>query len=325
MTAVLVTGGSGYVATQLIAALLKRGTPVRTTVRSLDREAALRAAVRRGGGDESGLQVVSADLTEDAGWADALDGVTDVYHVATPFPSVMPSDSAELVGPARDGTLRVLSAATRAGARRVVLTSSFAAVGYSAKANAEYDERDWTDPDTPDLPAYPLSKTVAERAGWDYVEATENPPELVSVNPTFILGPTLTADARASIAIVKAMLDGAMPAVRKQRFGLVDVRDVADAHILAMTTPAAAGERFLVLADGPTISFLHIADVLRDNLGELAARAPTEEAPGDEPPNLVIHNEKAKRILGFAPRPTTTTIIETAENLRDLGLLEPQD
>jgi hypothetical protein len=141
------------------------------------------------------------------------------------------------------------------------------------------------------------------------------------VNPTFILGPTLTTQARSSLQLTKAMLDGTMPVVRRQRFGVADVRDVADLHIRAMATPEAAGKRFLALADGPTISFLEMAQILRERLGPLAERVPTEEAPGPEPPRLIIHNDRAKQELGWRPRPAETTIVETAESLRDLGLL----
>jgi nucleoside-diphosphate-sugar epimerase len=216
----------------------------------------------------------------------------------------------------------VLRAARDAGARRVVLTSSFAAVGYTPKPSADYTEADWTDPDTPGLPPYPRSKAIAERTAWDFIEHEGGGTELVSVNPTFILGPALTTQARSSLQLIKAMLDGTMTVVPRQRFGVADVRDVADAHIRAMTTPAAAGRRFLVLADGPTISWLRLAQILRDRLGPLAERVPTEEAPGAELPELVIRNDRARNELGWRPRPAQTTIVETAESLRDLGLLE---
>jgi nucleoside-diphosphate-sugar epimerase len=320
MSPVLVTGGSGYVGTQLIAALLRDGREVRTTVRSLTGEGDVRMAVRRGAADDSALEVVAAELTADEGWAAAAADCEEVHHTASPM--IQSDDPEAVIVPAREGTLHVLRAARDAGARRVVLTSSFAAVGYSPKPSAEYTEADWTDPDMPGLPAYPRSKAIAERAAWDFIEREGGDTELVVVNPTFILGPTLTSTARSSLALTKAMLDGTMPVVRRQRFGVADVRDVADLHIRAMAAPEAAGKRFLALADGPTISFLGMAEILRERLGPLAARVPTEEAPGPEPPALIIDNDRAKQELGWRPRAAETTIVETAESLRDLGLLE---
>ena len=297
MSPLLVTGGSGYVGTQLLAALLRDGRRVRTTVRSLDSEDDLRAAVRRDQADDSDLEVVAADLTADQGWATAAAGCEEVHHVASPM--IQSDDPDEVIVPAREGTLRALRAARDAGARRVVLTSSFAAVGYSPKpGQTEFTEADWTDPDMPGLPAYPRSKTIAERAAWDFIEREGGDTELVVVNPTFILGPTLTTQVRSSLQLTKAMLDGTMPVVRRQRFGVADVRDVADLQIRAMAAPEAAGKRFLALAGGPTISFLEMTQILRERLGPLAERVPTEEAPGPEPPRLIIHNDRAREELG---------------------------
>ena len=287
------------------------------TVRRADVEVHTELAGLRGRArlkDDRGLE------TADEGWAAAAAGCEEVHHVASPM--VQSDDPDEVIVPARDGTLRVLRAARDAGVRRVVLTSSFAAVGYSPKPGAEYTEADWTDPDTPGLPPYPRSKAIAERTAWDFIEREGGDTELVAVNPTFILGPTLTTQARSSLQLTKAMLDGTMPVVRRQRFGVADVRDVADLHIRAMAAPEAAGQRYLALADGPTISFLQMAQILRERLGPLAERVPTEEATGPEPPRLIIHNDRAKQELGWRPRPAETTIVETAESLRDLGLLE---
>jgi nucleoside-diphosphate-sugar epimerase len=322
MSTALVTGGNGYLGTQLIAALLRAGSPVRTTVRSTASEDSLRAAVRRGNADDAALEVVVADLTADDAWKAAVAGCDEVYHVASPIPYVQPKDPDELIVPAREGVLRVLRAARDAAARRVVLTSSFAAIGYTPKPGAEFTEDDWTNPDTPGLAPYPRSKAIAERAAWDLMERDGGDTELVVVNPTFILGPSLTSDLRSSMHLVKAMLDGTMAVTPRARFGLADVRDVADLHIRAMGTPDAAGKRFLAVADGPTISYLEIAQTLRRRLGPLAARVPTEEAPGDDLPRPVIHNDRARNELGWRPRPVETTIVETAESLRDLGFLE---
>ncbi len=313
MSRVLVTGGSGYLGTHLIAALLRDGRSVRATVRSTDHEADLRAAVR--GGDDADLEIVVADLTADDGWTAAAAACEEVHHVASPIPAVVPDDPDELIVPAREGTLRVLRAARDAGARRVVLTSSFAAIGYTPKPGAEFTEDDWTDPDTPGLGAYPRAKAIAERAAWDLIEHDGGDTELVVVNPTFILGPALTTRVRSSTQLVKMMLDGTMEVTPRARFGLADVRDVADLHLRAMATPEAAGKRFLAVADGPTISYLEIAETLRRRLGPAASRVPTREAPGGDLPRPIIHNKRAREELGWRPRPVETTIVDTAESL----------
>jgi len=323
---VLVTGGSGYLGTRVIADLLQRGTAVRTTVRSLDSEPLLREAVRRGGADDTGLQVVVASLTDDAGWDAAASGVRGVYHLASPMTHAT-EDPEMVVTPARDGALRVLRAARDAAVPRVVLTSSFAAVGYSPKPlNAEgareFDENDRTDPELPGLPAYPRSKAVAESAAWDFIENEGSGTELVVLNPTWIAGPSLTSDPRSSLQAFLAMLGGHMPVAPRQRFGIADVRDVAAAHLAAMATPEAAGKRYLLLADGPTTTWLGVARVLHEGFGELAAKAPTEEAPGDELPPLIIHNERAKADLGFSPRSAESTVIDTVQDMRERGMLE---
>lgn len=324
-TPALVTGGTGYLATRLITDLLQQGTPVRTTIRSLDRADAVRAAVRRGGADDAGLSFAVATLTDDAGWADAAAGIDEVYHVASPM--IQSQNPDEVVAPARDGALRALRAARDAGARRVVLTSSFAAVGYSPKpanpgsTTREYDETDWTSPDTPGLPVYPLSKAVAERAAWDFIEREGGDTELVVLNPTWIAGPTLTSEARSSLQLFSAMLGGHMPLAPRQRFGIADVRDVAAAHITAMAAADAAGKRYLLLADGPTISWLGVAELLREHFGAFAEKAPTAEVEGEDMAPLVIHNERGKRELGLSYRPAEQTIVETVDSMRELGML----
>jgi nucleoside-diphosphate-sugar epimerase len=327
MSQILVTGASGYVGTQLIAELLRPNSghtgqqPVRAQVRSAAKEDGLRAALRRGDADDTGLEVVTADLTSDDGWSKAMAGVDEVYHVASPIPAAQPKDPDELVVPAREGTLRVLRAARAAGARRVVLTSSFAAIGYTPKPEAEFTEDDWTDPDMPGLAAYPRSKTIAERTAWDFLNSAGGDTELTVVNPTFILGPPLTAETGSSMYLIKAMFNGTMSVAPRHRFGIVDVRDVADLHIRAMTAPAAAGKRFIGVSDHPAISYLELAGLLRERFGPLAAKAPAQEAPGDDLPRPVIHNDRAKAELGWRPRPLETTVVDTVENLRARGEL----
>jgi len=322
MSQILVTGASGYVGTQLLAALLRAGQrPVRAVVRTAAKEDGLRAAVRRGGADDAGLTVVTADLMSDDGWKEAMNDVDEVYHVASPIPAAQPDDPDELIVPAREGTRRVLRAARDAGARRVVLTSSFAAIGYTPKPDGEFTEDDWTDPDMPGLAPYPRSKTIAERAAWDFIASEGGGTELTVVNPTFILGPPLTAETGSSMHLIKAMFSGQMAVAPRQRFGIVDVRDTADAHLRAMAAPGAAGKRFLAVSDHPPLTFLEFAGFLRERFGSLADKAPTEQAPGGELPPTVIRNDRAKAELGWRPRPLAETVDDTVAELRARGEL----
>lgn len=326
MSTILVTGASGYLGTQVIAALLHGAAnngdqSVRGQVRSAAREQELRDSVRRSGAFDTGLTAVTADLMSDEGWKEAMTDVDEVYHVASPIPAAQPKDPDELVVPAREGTLRVLRAARDAGVRRVVLTSSFAAIGYTPKAAGEFTEADWTDPDMPGLAAYPKSKTVAERAAWDFMAREGGGTELTVVNPTFILGPPLTAAAGSSMQLVKAMFSGQMTVAPRHRFGIVDVRDAADAHLRAMAAPGAAGKRYIAVSDAPPMTYLEFARILRDRFGPLAAKAPTEQAPGDDLPPMFIRNDRAKTELGWRPRPVQDTIVDTVENLRARGEL----
>jgi nucleoside-diphosphate-sugar epimerase len=204
----------------------------------------------------------------------------------------------------------------------VVLTSSFAAVGYSPKPVRDYSEKDWTDPGTPGLPPYPRSKAIAERAAWDYFEQNPGGMDLVVLNPTFIIGPTLVTSLRSSLVAIKAIAEGTMPALPRQRFGVADVRDVADAHLKAAATPDAGNKRYLLLADGPTITWLGLAEAIRDHLGAAGADVTLQEAPGADPTPLTIHNDRAKQELGWQPRAVPVTIADTLDSLRELGLLE---
>ena len=338
---VLVTGGSGFLAGHTILRLVRDGYSVRTTVREAGREAAVMAMLDAAVVEASGcLDVVVADLSSDDGWADATRDVDYVLHVASPFPSVISESEDDVIGPARDGALRVIRAARDAGVKRVVMTSSFAAVGYSPKPGGSYTEDDWTDP-ADDNTAYIRSKVIAERAAWDFIAADGGTLELAVINPTGIFGPLLDDHLSSSIGLVKGMLDGAMPAVPRIFFGVADVRDVADLHVLAMTDPAAAGERFIATGDAPS-SLFGIAQTLRRHLGQDGTRLPDVELTDEQVREmaktnpafkqavaqlgrqLTISNEKAKTVLGWHPRPTATTITDTAESLITRGLLAPE-
>lgn len=338
---VLVTGGSGFVGAHVIIQLLNAGYQVRTTVRSLNREGEVREMLRVGGveaGDR--LSFAAADLTSDAGWAEAVAGCSYVHHVASPFPPSIPQHEDEVIIPARDGALRVLKAARDAGVKRVVLTSSYAAIGYGQpEQKAPFDETNWTDPNGDDVRAYVKSKTLAERAAWDFIAREGGALELSVVNPVAVLGPALAPDYSTSIMLIQRLMDGAMPGCPRLYFGIVDVRDVADMHMRCMTNPAAKGERFLALA-GEFLSIAQIARILKRNLGPAAKRVPTLELPDflirmaarNDPavqqilPELGKRkdgtNAKAKRVLGWAPRSNEEAIVATAESLIRLGLLK---
>jgi nucleoside-diphosphate-sugar epimerase len=337
---VLVTGGSGFIGAHCILQLLQAGHQVRTTVRNLAREGEVRAMLREGGVDAGErLSFVAADLLSDAGWPEAVSGCAYVLHVASPFPPSVPKDEDELIAPAREGALRVLKAARDAGVKRVVLTSSFAAIGYGQKPQAKpYDETNWTDPNGEDVRAYVKSKTLAERAAWDFIAREGGPLELSVVNPVGVFGPVLGPDYSTSILLVQRLMDGAMPGCPRLYFGAVDVRDVASMHITCMTHPAAKGERFLALA-GDFMSIVQIARILKKRMGPAARRVPTMEIPDflvrlaarrDPAVQQILpelgkrkngSNAKARRVLGWQPRGNEECLVATAERMVRLGHL----
>lgn len=332
---VLVTGGSGFLAGHAIMQLLAAGHPVRTTVRSAARVAEVRDTLGRAGADTHRLSFAIADLAQDAGWADAVAGTTYVLHMASPFPPRQPDDPDELIAPAREGTLRVLRAAAACGVRRVVLTSSFAAVGYSPRpAGWVYDEADWTDTADENSP-YVLSKTFAERAAWDFAADHPGAPELSVINPVGVFGPVLGPDLSSSVGIIAALLRGQPAPLPRASFAVVDVRDVADLHLRAMTAPRAAGQRYLASA-GEAVTLPQIAATLRDRLGARAAQVPDRVADDDEfraiaaqRPELEVFagllgepkrvsSAKAAAELGWQPRPAADAVTATAESLLTL-------
>ena len=336
---VLVTGGTGFIATHCIVQLLHAGYRVRTTVRSLDRASEVREMVRRGEADPDRIEFVVADLGSDDGWTDAVSGATYVLHVASPFPMRQPKDENELIEPARDGVLRVLRAARAAGVRRVVLTSSFAAIGYRADPGRPFVEQDWTDLSLPYLTPYIKSKTIAEHAAWDFVDLEGDGLELAVVNPVPVFGPALGPALSTSIEVLLGLLNGSAPAVPPGTTTGVDARDVADLHVRAMTHPDAAGERFIAVAGDP-ITYHDLAMLLRERLGPDARRVPTRVLPSwlvrvgalvnrdlrairpqMRRPQGASH-EKAARMLGWEPRSTEDSIVASAESLVRLGLVK---
>ncbi|WP_377805664.1 aldehyde reductase [Azospirillum sp. A29] len=326
MSKILVTGGSGFLGSHCIAAALAAGHEVCTTLRSPDRIPQVRAMLAAAGvHPDREVTFHAADLKRDDGWADAAAGCDYVLHTASPFPAAQPEDADDLIVPARDGALRVLRAASDANVKRVVLTSSFAAVGYGPEpAGHVYTEEDWTPVDAPNQP-YILSKTIAERAAWDFVR-TSGTPELSVVNPTGIFGPVLGPPLSISINIVKGLLDGAFPPeLPDMRFGVVDVRDVADLHLRAMTEPAAAGERFIAVSGEP-LSLLKVAAILREHLGELAAKVPSRSAPpSPDTRHRRSSSVKATQRLGWSPRRSEEAILASAESLIRFKLLDALD
>ena len=335
----LVTGGTGFLGTWCIAELLSRGYEVRTTVRDLARVDAVRGSLAAAGvepGDR--LSILAADLTADDGWADAVAGCDYVLHVASPFPPQQPKDPDELIVPARDGALRVLRASLAAGVKRVVMTSSVAAVrhGRAPSAARPYDETDWTDGNDPKRTPYVRSKAIAERAAWEHVKEAGAEDRLATVNPGAIIGPTLSEDRSYSLQTIERLLGG-LPAVPRLGFVFVDVRDVADLHIRAMTSPDAGGERFLAV--DRFLWMQDVARILRERLGPAAAKVPTRVAPNlliramalfdpsvrpivsDLGESFTYTAEKAKAKLGWEPRPIEDSIAQTAESLIERGLV----
>ncbi|MEV6331979.1 aldehyde reductase [Streptomyces sp. NPDC051909] len=306
---VLVTGGSGFIAGHCILRLLEQGYRVRTTVRTLGRESAVRAQLRSAGMVNGGaLTFVAADLTSDAGWADAAAGCDFVLHVASPVRVERVENEDDVIVPAREGTLRVLRAARDAGVRRVVLTSAFHAVAYGyPRTDHRFTEEDWSVLDGPGVTAYTKSKTLAERAAWDFVSAEGGSTELTTILPVAVMGPVMGKAVSGSNHLVQRILDGAMPGYPDLWIPIVDVRDVAGAHLLAMTTPEAAGRRFLT-AGGPAMSMSQIGAVLRANLGDAARHVPARSLPSAVVRMLSLVDKELRTIvpdLGFARRTTS--------------------
>jgi dihydroflavonol-4-reductase len=331
---ILVTGASGYIAGFVIRALVADGWAVRGTIRAMARAAEVRATLGL-----PDLDLVACDLMRDDGWAEAMAGVDFVQHIASPIPAGEPKNPDDLIVPAREGALRVLRFAHAAGVRRVVMTSSMAAIAYGhGPRDRPFSEADWSDVGSLDAYAYIKSKTLAERAARDWMAAHGAPMEYVSINPAAVLGPVLGPDFSTSLEVVKKLLDGALPGLPRLGFGVVDVRDVADLHVRAMIAPGLDGERFI--AQGRFLWMREVAAVLKGGLGPAARRVPTRGLPdwllkllanfdatvkmvvpelGRERPASAAH---AKAVLGWQTRDEAQTILDCARSLMAHGLVK---
>jgi dihydroflavonol-4-reductase len=333
---VFVSGGSGYIAGFLIRQLVAAGWMVHTTIRNLAREGEVRESL---GVDNARVKFFAADLTSDAGWAEAMAGCSHAAHVASPLPAHMPKHEDELIVPARDGALRALKAARAAGIRRFVMTSSMAAVAYGhGGSKSRFTEADWTDPTSKDAYPYVRSKTIAERAAREWVAAEGGEMEFCTVNPVLVLGPLQSGDFSTSLEAIKKLLEGSMPGLPNLGFGVVDVRDVADMHVRCLTAPDMAGERFL--CSGPFLWMKDIAVILRSGLGDQARKVPRLGLPDwlvrlsarfDPVIRQVVSELGRERDadtshalakLGWKARPVEETILETARDMIRLGVVK---
>jgi dihydroflavonol-4-reductase len=328
---VLVTGGTGFLGGWTIVELLKRGYCVRTTVRSLDKAQTVRTRISAEVDPGDRLFFAAADLTRDAAWDAAVMDCDYVLHVAAPVGVSAPRDPNELIVPTRDGALRVLDAACRAGVQRVVLTSAIEACRPPLTSpDSVTDESRWTDTNEARLGPYRLAKTLAERAAWDFMATQSGPTTLTTILPSAILGPVLSTENLHSVQLITRLLAGNMPGIPRWGFCVADVRDVVDLHIRAMTAPEAAGERFIATSDWMWMA--DVAGILRSALGASAKKVPTRELPDFmvrtvalfDPSaqfitpflgrKYVFSSAKAQAVLGWKPRPAATTIVDCARS-----------
>ena len=336
---VLVTGASSFVGIHTVIQLLEQGYTVRGTIRSMSKEAEVREAVDQFVKANDRLEFKAADLEKDSGWDEAMHGVEYVLHVASPFPLFEPEKEDDLIVPAVQGTLRVLRAAHKAGVKRVVQVSSIAAIasGHTDKFK-RFTEDDWSIIEN-EIGAYAKSKTLAERAAWEFINGAENTSrmEMVAINPPLILGPVPNKNFRTSVELIRTYMLGQVPGVGRIKMGFVDVRDVASAIILAMTTPEAAGQRFLV--SGGTLWLKETASILHAEFSKRGYKIHTFEFPSwlvrflglfdkkiarvstELDRDFEQSNEKARRILKWNPRPVKEAILSMANSLIEHGFV----
>lgn len=344
---VLVTGASGFIGMHCVLQLLEQGFNVRGTVRSSSKEDELRAALSVHTGSAEAAERFSAaeaDLTSDQGWAEAAVGCRYALHVASPIPRTPPAHEDELIVPAREGTLRVLRACAEAGVERVVMTSSVAAVLYGRDRSKTFNESDWSNVDSPKIGAYEKSKTLAERAAWEFVEsaASVEPSgrklELAVINPGLVLGPVLSADYGTSGEVVKKLMERDFPAVPNFCWAMIDVRDVAAAHLAALSVDAAVGHRHIcALAN---YSLRDVARVLAPHVAPKGFKVPTGNLPSfmvrlvalfDKTARLGLNdldveqnvdNTRLRTVLGIEPRSLEEMTLAMADSLIEYGVVK---
>jgi dihydroflavonol-4-reductase len=328
---VLVTGGNGFVASRCILTLLQQGYTVRTTLRNPEKSKDVLAAIHSGGQSGDRLSFATADLTRDDGWDAAMVGCDYVLHVASPLGRGLPQNPNELIVPARDGALRVLRSALKAGVQRIVMTSAVATARLPHGSERVSDETVWSDPAKRNFDAYRLSKILAERAAWEYMDSQNSRSKLTTILPGAVYGPILGKENMGSVQIIQRLLQGRIPGLMNLAFWVVDVRDVADLHIRAMRSPEAEGERFIAV--GELMWMRDIARTLRESLGKRAAKVPTRRLPNGVVRLLALFvpalrfftselgrrndvtAQKAKTILSFSPRPAAETLVDCAESI----------
>jgi dihydroflavonol-4-reductase len=336
---VLVTGGSGYIASYVIAQLLAEGYHVRATIRSLGREPQVRETLSKIAPDLSNLSFYAADLTSDTGWAEAMAGMDYVQHLASPISATLPKNDDELVIPAREGALRALRFGRDAGVKRVVITSSMAAIAYGLDKDPTkpLDETNWTDETHLDTSPYIRSKAIAEKAAWAFMKAEGGTMELTTINPGAVLGPALGSDFSASLLIVQKLMNGDFPACPRIGFAIVDVRDIADLHVRAMTSDKAAGERFM--GAGKFMWMEDVAKILHEDMGQEARKVPKGKLPSwlvkilgnfDPVTKSIVYeldryrpvtSAKAQDVLGWTMRDERISITDTARSLIREGVV----
>ena len=335
MDKVLVTGATGYIGLHCIHQLLNQGYAVNGSVRSPERKEEIFEALQKHNTPTENLNLFTFNLTEDDGWDEGMEGCDYLLHVASPI-ALENHDEDFFVKPAVAGVKRAFKFAKKHNVKKVVLTSSVAAIFDTLEEKTYYDETDWSDPENPAISHYSKSKTLAERAAWDFVENEGNPFELAVINPALVIGPSLSGDLGESNKAIAMVATGKMPVAVPLQFGYVDVRDVATAHVLAMQNSNSNGERF-ALAE-KDLWYKDVAKVLRDNGFD---KAPTFNVPvwlakilANFSKELKItlpylgrvrsvkNTSKAKDILEWNPRPAEQSIIDIAEQIKEMGLIK---